>query len=560
MTNRLTLKKYNMTKLIKRIMICAATVGAAITMNACTNLDETVYDQLVTDNYYNNRMEVLSAVLRPYTHANAWATPGQDGWWRLSEYSADQLAWPVKGRHGQDGGKWIRLHYHTWIPDDGFVSQAWNLMFWGMGLCTDPIQALEGNEASEMGITEEEKNAFIAELKLFRAFHYLKIMDLWGNVPIVTEVGVPLNPATSSRADVFNFIEKEILENIDNTPELSRQMVGRMSKAGGYAMLVELYLNAEVWTGTPRWDECIAAADKLISGQAGGQNGPVALDPNITDAFKPDNDLSKEVLFAIAYEFQESNTQPQWTGDFFYFNQRAITGGARDGNNGAVVIPGVYDTFSDEDLRKSEWLLIGSQFRFDDPELPVLGRADEYEGQPVVFVDNIRKNLEAIRNGTDPELLPSNMTTGEGNSGVRFNKYKLGHLAHPHYNSTDWNVYRLTWVYFAKAEALMRKNNGTATSEALDLVNQSKMRAFSEETWSDNAYNTASLTLDELLAERGREFIFEGFRRQDLIRFGVFHTASWWDHEPTDINKTLFPIPNNQRVINDNLDQNPGYN
>lgn len=549
-----------MNKKFRKVLYTVGIFGSLMATSACTNLDEKVYDTLVSENFYNTREEVISAVLRPYTHANAWSTPGQDGWWRLSEYSADQLAWPVKGRHGQDGGKWIRLHYHTWTGDDAAIQQAWNLMYWGMGLCSAPIEAIESRDAVAMGITEEEKAAFIAELKLFRAFHYLKIMDLWGNIPFVTEVGKEISPATRPQIEVFNFIEKEILENIDKIPVLSAAMTGRMSKAGAYAMLVELYLNAEVWTGTPRWDDCIAAANQLINGNAGAQNGQMALDPNITDAFKPDNHLSKETIFALAYEFQKSNTQPQWTGDFFYFNQRDITGGGRNGNDGTVVIPGVYAKFPTADLRKTAWMLHGPQMRFDDPTKPVLGSNDEYQGQPVVFVDNIRKNLEAIRNGTDPELLPSDMTTGEGTSGVRFNKYQLGHIAHPSYNSTDWHFYRLTWVYFAKAEALMRKNGGTATNEAVDLINASKRRAYSADDWSTYAYNTSNLTLTELLAERGREFIFEGFRRQDLIRFGRFHTDSWWDHKPTDINKTLFAIPNNQRVLNPNLDQNTGYN
>jgi hypothetical protein len=549
-----------MLKHIKNVSRLLSFIASIITLNSCTNLDEKVYDELVTDNYYNNREEVLSAVLRPYTHANAWVTPGQDGWWRLSEYAADQLAWPVKGRHGQDGGKWIRLHYHTWTPDEGNISNAWNLMWWGMGLCTDPIENLERRDVSEMGITEEEKAAFVGELKLFRAYHYLRIMDLWGNVPIVTKVGEPVNPATATRQEVFNFIESEILNNMNNVPVLSRNMIGRMSRAGAYAMLVELYLNAEVWTGVPRWDDCIKAADALINGEGGGQNGQMALDPNIFDPFKTNNDLSKEVVYSIAYEFQSSTAQPQWTGDMFYFNQRDITGGGRNGNDGCVVIPGVYATFDETDMRRNEWLLVGPQYRFDDPSKPVLGANDEYAGQPLVFVDNIRKNLQAIQNGTNPDDLPSDMTTGEGNSGVRFNKYQLGALTDAHYNSTDWNVYRLTWIYFAKAEAIMRKNGDMATQEAVDLINASKRRAYTAEEWPAYAYSTATLTMDELLAERGREFIFEGFRRDDLIRFGKFHTASWWDHQPTEITKSLFPIPNNQRVLNPNLQQNPGYN
>lgn len=533
----------------------------ALVVAGCTDLSENVYDQLLTDNFYNNKNEVVSAVLRPYTHANAWMTPGQDGWWRISELSADQLAWPVKGRHGQDGGKWIRLHYHTWTVDDDFIWNPWRLMWWGLGLCTDPIENLEKRSIQSMGITQEEKDAFVAELKLLRAFHYLKLMDLYGDIPIVTKVGEPVSPPSRPRAEVFAFIEKEIKDNIDKAPKLSKAMLGRMSQAGGYAMLVELYLNAEVWTGTARWDDCIAAANKLINGEAGGQNdATMALDVNITDGFGPNNHQSKETIFSIAYEFQTSNFQPQWPGDFYHFNQRDIYGGARNGNDGVVLIPGVYSTFENEDLRKSTWLLAGPQFRYDNPSAAVLGGSgNEYAGQPLVFVDNIRKNKQAAQNGSDPELLPSDMTQGEENSGIRFNKYKLGHLTHASYNSTDWNAYRLTWIYFAKAEALMRKNGGAATGEAVQLINDCKKRAYAPADWASRAYTTNTLTMDELLAERGREFIFEGFRRQDLIRWNKFTTVSWWDHVPTDATRKLFPIPQRQRVLNPNLGQNDGY-
>ncbi|RZK87673.1 MAG: RagB/SusD family nutrient uptake outer membrane protein, partial [Pedobacter sp.] len=329
-------------------IIYSVLAGVLCLTNACTKLDENAYDQLLTDNFYNNKTEVLSAVLRPYTHANAWVTPsGQDGWWRLAELSGDQLAWPTKGRHGEDGGKWKRLHYHTWTTDEGGINNAWSLMFWGMGLCNDPIENIEKREISAMGITQVEKDAFISELKLLRAFHYLKLMDLFGNIPIVTQVGIPAKPETKSRKDVFNFIESEIKSNIDKAPKLSRGQLGRMSQAGAYAMLVELYLNAEVWTGTARWDDCIAAANKLIAGEGGAQNGTMQLDPNITDQFKTTNDLSKEVIFSIAYNYSVANFQPSWPSEFYHFKQQEIYGGGRNGNDGIVVIPGVFTTYED---------------------------------------------------------------------------------------------------------------------------------------------------------------------------------------------------------------------
>ncbi len=538
-------------KQFKKIIQYTAVALPLLAMNACTKLDENVYSQFTTSNYYNNKNEVLSAVLRPYTHANAWITPGQNGWWRLSELSADQLAWPVKGRHGQDGGQWIRDHYHTWQSGGEEIWGPWRLMWWGLGLCSEPIDNLEKRDLAAMGITQQEKDAYIAELKMLRAFHYLRLMDLYGNIPIVKQIGEQ-SPATQPRAEVFKFIESEIKSNIDKLPNLSAGMLGRMTKAGAYGMLVELYLNAEVWTGTARWDDCIAACNALINNQAGGQNGAMELDPNITDTYKPTNHLSKEFIFSIAYDFKNANGwKPQWTGDFYHFNQRYIYDGTHNGNDGVVMIPGVYSKFKDNDLRKWEWILAGPQFYLVDPTKPVVG-SEEYAGKQLKFVDSIQRVSEG--------KTQSDMTQGEENSGLRFNKYKPGRQDNANYMSTDWAVYRLTWVYFAKAEALMRKNGGVATAEAVQLINDCKKRAFTAADWTNEAYTPATLTLDELLNERGREFIFEGFRRQDLIRFGKFVSTAWWDHSPSnDKSKEIFPIPSRQLILNPNLKQNPGY-
>lgn len=535
----------------------AAVVGLS---GACTKLDEKSYDKIDSEKFFTNKNEVVSAVLRPYTHESAWVTSaGSDGWWRLSELSADQLAWPTKGRHGEDGGKWKRLHYHSWTTDEGGLNSAWTLIYEGMGQCNYAIENIEKRDLSTLGITQEEKDSFLAELKLNRAFHYLKLLDLWGNVPVSTQVGVPVDPANMTRKEVFDFIEKEIKDNIGQAPVLSRAMMGRMTQASGYAMLTELYLNAEVWSGTPRWDDCIAAADKLITNQAGGQNGSMALDPNITDQFKTNNDLSNEVIFSIAYDYTRGAFEPRFPADFYHFKEGEIYGGNRTGNNGVVVIPGVWTKYDAADKRKAEWFHAGIMTKFIDGVTPVTG-SEEYSGKPLEFVDNIQKNSQGST--------VSNMSEGEENSGIRFNKYKIGNnvkgpgslAIDPSYNDTDWNVYRLTWIYFAKAEALMRKAGGVADAVAVQLINDSKKRAFTAAEWPDHAYTTGTLTLDELLAERGREFIFEGFRRDDLIRFGKFVTGTWWDHTASSVaTKTLYPIPQQQRDLNVNLKQNPGY-
>ena len=543
-----------------KIILIVAAIGILCSSACKKQLQEKAYDTLLVDNFYNNKTEVLSAVLRPYTHANAWATPsGQDGWWRAAEMSGDQLAWPTKGIHGEDGGKWKRFHYHTWETSEAGLSTAWTLMYTGMAFCTDPIEQLGKRDIAQMGITQIEKDSYIAELRLLRAFHYLKLMDLWGNVPVVTQIGIPAQPDTKSRAEVFAFVESEIKASLAAAPKLSTSQIGRMSQAGGYAMLVELYLNAEVWIGTQRWDDCIAAADHLIANDGGGPNGNLVLDPNITDAFKSTNDKSKEVIFSIAYNYSVGGFETGFPGEFYHFNQRDIYGGGRNGNDGIVLVPGVYTTYENADLRKSTWLLIGPQFKFVDPKTPVVG-GYEYNGQPLVFVDNIQKNKLGST--------VSNMSEGEENSGVRFNKYKLGNSVagpggvpaiDPNYDNTDWNIYRLTMIYFAKAEAIMRKNGGVANATAVQLINDCKSRAYSPADWATRAYTPATLTLDEMLAERGREFIFEGLRRDDLIRFGKFTTGTWWDHTPSAPFRALYPIPQVQRDLNPNLKQNPGY-
>jgi hypothetical protein len=528
-------------------------LAGTLVMGSCTKLDENLYSQILPENYYKTKGEVLSAVVRPFTHARAWATMNdRHGYWRLQELPADQLAWPQKGRHGYDGAQWFRQHYHTWTLTDRAIEEPWELMYWGIGFCNQAIADLPKIDIAALGMTAEERDSYVAESKVMRAWHYLKLMDMYGNIPVATEVaqGSPTNPPTKTRKEVWEFIEKELKENVDKLPKLAPSLVGRVTMPAGYAMLVELYLNAELWTGTAKWDECIAACDKILGGTMGGLNGALALDPDILTAFGNKNHQSKENIFQIAYDYKASGDAPSFTGLFWHYRQRQILNTERDGNNALVVTPNAFDAYKANDLRKTQWFLFGPQFKFGTTD-PVLG-TEEYNGKPLVFVNSIRRNSEG-------ETGAGGMARGEENSGARFYKYRTGALDDANYLSNDFVVYRLTEIYFNKAEALMRKNNKVATAEVVALVNECKKRAFDPANWATEQYTTATLTMDEFLAERGREFIFEGKRRTDMIRFGTFTTATWWDHQPTDKNKELYPIPQKQRILNPNLGQNPGY-
>ncbi len=538
---------------LKKLIILTAAIIMTSGMNSCTDLEENLYSELSKTNFYNNKIEVMQAALRPFTHMQAWLAPtGQNGYYYHAELSADQQAWPQKGRHGYDGGDHFRQHYHTWTANEGRMRGAWTLIWTGVGYVNAALMDLEQVDYQKLGISDAEMAAIIAELKVLRAFHYMKIMELWGNVPIITTVGEPLNPPTQSKAEVFEFCKTELETNVPKLLPYSQALVGRVSATAGYAMLSELYLNAEYFVGTPMYDECIAACNKIISGEAGGIGGTPELATDLNSPFSNTNKNSKEALFQFAFS-RKGGFSFGWGGFYMgYGNISKVLNVGYSGWNAFVTVPSAFDAFAENDLRKKEWFLFGPQYEYGT-ETPILG-TEEYNGKPFVYVNSIRRESEGDFTSE------GSMAEGEENSGARFHKYKTGTLDDANYWENHYLIYRLSEIYFNKAEALMRKNNKVATQEAVDLVNAVRKRAFSAADWATAAYTTTTLTMDELLAERGREFIFEGKRRTDLIRFGKFTTASWWDHEPSnDPNREIYPIPHTQLAANPNLVQNPGY-
>ncbi len=537
------------TNYIKR---CGAVLMAVLFLG-CTDLDETTYSELSASNFYNNKLELIQATLRPFTHMQAWlAWSGQNGYYYHNELSADQTAWPQKGRHGYDNGDHIRQHYHTWTSQEDRLNNAWILMFTGLGFVNTAIENIQSVDPASANVTPEELASIVAESKVLRAYHYMKIMDMWGNVPIVTEVGKPNDPPTADRKEVFDFVESELLDNVEKLQPLSPQLLGRVSKAAGYAMLSELYLNAEVWSGTPRWEDCIKYSDKIINGDGGSLTGTMELDPSILGPFNNTNENSPENIFQFPFS-RKNGFGYDWSAFYCGFPNTTplILNSGMNGNNAFVVIPTAFNAYEENDLRKSDWFLFGPQYKYGT-DTPILG-SEEYNGQPFVYVNNIRRNTEG-------QTGEGSMTDGEENSGARFNKYRSGTQDDPNWRENDYVIYRLTEIYFNKAEAMMRMNGGTANQEAVDLINASRKRDFSDADWPTEMYNTSTLTMDELLAERGREFIFEGVRRTDLIRFGKFTTGSWWDKKPDgDKHLTIYPIPQRQLDANPNLVQNPGY-
>lgn len=518
---------------------------------ACTNLDETVYSEISENNFYKTKLEVYESAMYPYTFMYEWLAWSQEyGYYYHNELSADQLAWPQKGRHGYDRGEHIRTHYHTWSVDERRIGLMWNAMYKDIGYTNFAITNLSKVNPDRVDMTRAELEGLIAELKVYRAFLHMKLMDMFGNIPVSTDV-TSVNIPTTLRATVFNWIEQEILGNLNNLQLASPNLVGRVTKVAAYAMLSELYLNAKEWSGTARYEDCIFYCDKILSGAGGSQTGNLGLDTDILGPFSNTNELSPENLYQVPFSFDNGFSE-NWSGNLMgYANMSAALNVNYNGHNAFVVVPTAFNAYSQNDLRKQQWFLFGPQYRYGTNE-PILG-SEEYLGQPFVYVNNIRRNSEG-------QTGVGSMTDGEENSGARFHKYRSGTVADPNYLENDYVIYRLTEIYFNKAECLMRMNGGVATDEAVQLINESKKRYFSQTDWEDVKYTNATLTLTELLAERGREFIFEGKRRTDLIRFGQFTTGTWWDKTADGSEHlNLMPIPADQLSANPSLIQNPGY-
>lgn len=523
----------------KNIFISAITLLLGLGgLASCTNLDEELFSEVTANEFYKSSDEVVAAIMRPWGHF-CGTMPVAQAPWLLQELSADGAAWCQKGRHGYDGGDWIRLHRHEWTPIERQIETAWKHMYQGIGLNNKFIEDFKTLDFEALGVPVSKEQA-IAELRLNRAFCYWNLLDLYREIPI-TETLEELNPESKSAQEVFDYIEKEIKESIPHLSDDKAKTYGRVSKWGAYALLAKLYLNAEVYTGTPRWDDCIAACNEV------GQ-GNFMLDVNWNDPFKVDNDqTSKEVIWAIVFDQIYAKGNGWYVRWLHYAHQKGwnLLSGPW---NGLVTQPTFFDLFTDNDKRKSEGFLIGLQYPrkkdrdgnyyFDKSAGPLLG-SEEYKDQPLEFVNYIEA-----------------MDKGKENSGARSVKYETIEQSTSDQDN-DWVLFRYADILFMKAEALMRKNGNTANQEVVDLVNSVKVRAFSDEDWKTAAYTTSTLTMDELINERGREFAFEGTRRSDLIRFGKFVTTSWWDKKALNNEAyNIFPIPQKQLDSNQNLKPN----
>ncbi len=445
--------------------------------------------------------------------------------WVAQELSTDEA---VNG-WGDEGIK--DFHSQNWTPANRFITAVYYRIFYEIALCNEFIRESADSKLSDRGITgtqAEDIRVFRAEARFIRAYAYWCAIDLFGNVPFVDENDKPGSffPKQITRAKLFDYIESELLDIQNSLKEPKTNEYARVDKAAAWFLLARLYLNAEVYTGHPKYTECITYS-KLVNSSG------YSLAPLYQNNFVADNDQSPELIFLFAHDGQYTQT---WGGLNFVIHAQvggsmpAASFGVGGGWGGNRTTKAFVQKFSDITGATDKRAL----FYTSGQSLEITDIAEFTSGYAITKFKNL----------TSTGALP-----------VHY---------HPDFVDTDYPIFRLADSYLMLAEAVLRGGTGATAGEALSLVNDLRTRAYGNTTG-----NIASneLTLDFIIDERARELYWEGIRRTDLIRFGKFSETSyvwpWKGGVATGISTSaiynLYPIPAAEMGANPNLVQNNGY-
>lgn len=480
---------------------------AVIALGACTDLSDTLYDTIPAEKYPENATQA-SRIAAPAFLKVQGLTTDWGGWWMAQEITGDGIVAPTRGKDWDDGGKWRNLHTHNWGASTEAVRGMWKEQFQGIALCNQAIESLEANAENP------EVAAVLAQLKVMRAFYYYILIDNYGAVPYVTSfANAEASPTRTPRTTVFDSIVAEVNSSIKNLPEPS--LASSISKGTAFALLAKLYINAEVYTGIAQWEKANAMCDSLIALKK------YNLESNIKAPFVTANENSVENIYTIPYDednMKEFNLHMRT----LHYSSKATFNMAVQPWNGFAVIKDHFDTYTNEDKRK-EWFLYGPQFAFDGTDLGFT-------------IDPFISALNMDNTYTEEQIK---------NSGARVIKFEIAPGAGQNL-SNDYPIFRYADFLLIKTEALVRMGQNGDT-----YINEVRNRA--------GLGNLSNATLEQILAERGKEMIWEGQRRQDMIRFNAFNKA-WWEKAESPSYRNIFPVPQEQINTNENLlPQNPGY-
>lgn len=530
---------------------------ACTTLFSCDKfLEENPKDKLPADDVYNKLSDVyLNAVASLYTYIGGYSdSQGLQGTGRgvydLNTFTTDEAIIPTRGGDWYDGGFWQGLFLHDWGIENDAIQATWEYLYKVVMLSNKSLEIIDKYSATH---SDAELPAYRAEVQALRAMYYYYLMDLFARVPLVQSSSLSIEDVVQSdRKTVFEFIFSQLQEAApllsDTHSNQSCPYYGRITRPVVTFLLAKLALNAEIytdndWTDTQRpdgknikftvngnelnaWETTVYYCDQLKS-------LGYKLEPKYETNFSIFNEPSAENIFTIPMNKTLYTNQMQYLFRSRHYNHAKAYG--LSGENGPSATIEALETF-------------GYETPGQDPRFDICYFAG--------IVHDLKGNIIKLDNGTVLEYLPWDValditdTPYEQTAGARMKKYEVDPTATKDGKlmENDIVLFRYADVLLMKSEAKVR--NGENGDDELNEV-RSRVNASSR-----------SATLENILAERQLELVWEGWRRQDLIRFGQFTRAySSRPQLPKEESgyTTVFPIPEKIRVMNDNLTQNPGY-
>lgn len=527
----------------------------AISLSFTSCLDETPKDQIPESEIYDSANSLyVNAVASLYNYIGAHEEgEGLQGTCRgIYDYNTlttDEAIIPIRGGNWYDGGLWENMYDHTWTATDTDLYNVWKYLYKVIVLSTKSLETIDQHKSL---LNDQQRDEYKAEVRAVRAMFYYYAMDMFGRIPILeSSTQKTADIRQSNRSDVFKYIVNELQTVAPLLPNehsnLQGNYYGRVTRPVAWFLLAKLALNAEVYTddnwtdsyrpdgktimidvdGTQKnaWLTCIHYCNLI--GSAG-----YSLASDYTKNFAVHNENSNENIFTIPLD------KMLYLNEFHYlFRSRhyahggAYGGASENGTCATLHTMAVYgyntsspDARLDMNFYTGKVEVEGSNVTLDD-------------GTPLEY-----KPLAVERNLTSSQYIET--------AGARMKKYEVDRTAYSDGRMPDNDIvlYRYADVMLMKAEAKVR--NGESGDEELNAVR--------------NRVGMPSLraTLDNILNERLLELVWEGWRRQDMIRFGTYN-KSYDIHTPSEADNkgytTVFPIPGKTRELNPNLEQNPGY-
>lgn len=533
-------------KTLYRLGLCF--VATALLFTSCFNLDEEVFSEVTESSFIPTEKDVAALLASAYTPLNF--IMNWQGYFDAMEEPADCIITPTRPNGWDDGGTYRRMHQHGWTSEQW---QPWNTYSTSYSGINSANRVLDQVKNDELPVGDL-KESTIAELRAIRALWYSILLDTHGNVPLVTAFTDEI-PTQASRQELYDFVVSEILEVIpDLSPNADINTYGRVNRWTAYMVLARVYLNAQVYTGTPQWEKALDAANQVIN------SGLYSLSPDYSDCFKMEVDhTNPEIIFSVPYDrtYSGFGQFAKWYPPI----SRYHFGSSYQCWGGSCANPQFINAYHEGDKRLEKTWVMGPRYDYNDPT------------KLIWTARNYLPSLTCYKDGVNHTSI---------DYGYRVGKYEYD-------NQTTWNwgndfsFYRYAETLMIKAECLLRL--GRDEQQAADIVSSIRARVYDDPAkakvtvdylkgdtnikygtldWDNNIDVPGDQTpvyLGGLYDEYGFEFACEAQRRTHMIRFGTYSSKNWFNHTAIpDGHTALFPIPLEELQKNGNLKQNPGYN